>query len=101
MTDFLKDFAPYVVGILTLIVVGLFVMFRSDAVRAGEKFPTRLAVQQTLSSIRHGRMAVRGTPEPPARPRTSDELKATISAGEEIRAEDIDAIIAKRRSKDL
>ncbi len=99
LTDFIKAFAPYIGTLFVLIVVGLFLAFRSDAVKAGEPFPTRLAVQQTLSTIRNGRLAIRGGEKPAHRPRTSDELKGTVSGASEIRAEDIAALIAKQRKQ--
>lgn len=93
-------YLPYMIaGGVTLAgaVVALFAMFRADNIRAGELYPTKLAVAQTFSALRNGRELVaylRGKKEEaPAAPRefkTAEEMKATITPGT-LRAEDIPA----------
>lgn len=93
-------YGPYALGIgfivLTGAVVALFAMFRADNIRAGEAYPTKLAVAQTFSALRNGRellAMLRGkTPpaaaEPPREFKSVEEMKATITPGT-LRAEDI------------
>lgn len=93
--DLLKHYLPWLMALAGVIVAGLFLMFRADNIRAGEAFPTKLAVSQTLSAIRNFRRLkeqLRGKDSPDDRraPRvmTPEEMKATITPGV-LRAEDI------------
>lgn len=101
------QYLPYAIGLGVIIaaaVVALFVMFRADNIRAGEPFPTKLAVTQTFSAIRNGRELLAflrkkdAAAPPPLAPRvmTPDEMKATITPGT-LRAEDIPAFPPPRR----
>lgn len=104
LLESLKALLPYAAGALALLVVGLFAMYRSDNIRAGESYPTKLAVAQTFSTMRNARALLallRGTKpaEPPA-PRefkSLEEMKATITPGT-LRASDIPPLPTSRRS---
>lgn len=104
----IAEYGPYavaIVGLLVAAVVGLFVLLRADAVRAGEPFPTKLAIAQTFSALRNGRELVallRGS-KPDKAPiavrefKSAEEMKATITPGT-LRAEDIPTYAPPRRS---
>jgi hypothetical protein len=100
MMDLLKTYAPWLLGLAVVIVFGMFLLLRKDAVKAGEEFPTKLAVAQTISAIRgllKLRRAVREDDAPvDRRVRTSEELKATITPGS-LSTDDVRQMIPKRR----
>ncbi len=105
-----KGYIPYGIAAGLAGVLCLFGMFRADNLRAGEAFPTKLAVAQTYSAIAgffRLKRRVRATDLPPEPPReffTEAEMKATITPGRvravspaevaEIRAE-----LASRRAR--
>lgn len=99
-----KGFIPWAIGIGVAVVGALFVMFRADNIRAGETYPTKLAVAQTYSAIAgffRLKRKVRATdlaPEPPREFKSVEEMKATITPGT-LRAEDIPSMIEDRRRK--
>lgn len=107
MTEFFTALQPYALalaGLLSALTLVLFAMYRGDNIRAGEPYPTKLAVAQTFSTLRNARALaakLRGAPaaEPPA-PRefkSLEEMKATITPGT-LRAEDIPSLPQPRRS---
>lgn len=100
-----KAWIPIGIGLFILSVVGLFALLRADAVRAGESFPTKLALAQTFSALRNGKellAVLRGNkasaaPPAPREFKSVEEMKATITPGT-LRAEDIPAFPTARRS---
>lgn len=98
-----KAYIPLAIGLFGALVGGLFAMFRADNIRAGEQFPTKLAIAQTFSTLRNGRellAMIRGKSAPPPAPRefkSVEEMKATITPGV-LRAEDVGAYAPPRRS---
>lgn len=104
-----REFFPWIVGLVAVLFVLaliLFAFYRADAIRAGEKFPTKLATQQTYSTIRKFlRLSseVRRAPNAPddrraPRVMTEEEMKATITPGT-LRAEDIPPLLEARRRR--
>lgn len=98
-----KGWIPWAIGAGAAVVAGLFAMFRADNIRAGETYPTKLAVAQTYSAIAgffRLKRKVRASdvaPEPIREFRSVEEMKATITPGT-LRAEDIPALPTSRRS---
>lgn len=98
-----KDYIPYAVGLAIAAVLGLFVMFRADNIRAGETYPTKLAVSQTYSAIanffrlKRKIVAKDDKPEPVREFKSVEEMKSTITPGT-LRAEDIPPFPTSRRS---
>lgn len=96
-----KAWIPYAIGAGAAIVGILFVLFRADAIRAGEAYPTKLAVAQTYSAIAgffRLKRKVRATdlaPEPLREFKSVEEMKATITPGT-LRAEDVPAYPIRR-----
>lgn len=101
-----KSYIPIAIGLFIASVVGLFALLRADAVRAGEPFPTKLALAQTFSALRNGKQLLailRGNKPAEATPaprefRSVEEMKATITPGT-LRAEDIPSMIADHRAR--
>lgn len=89
-----KGYIPYAIGAGAAVVASLFILFRADNIRAGETYPTKLAVAQTYSAIAgffRLKRRVRATDvaaEAPREFKSAEEMKATITPGT-LRAEDV------------
>lgn len=98
-----KAWIPWAVGAGVAVVAALFVLFRADNIRAGEAYPTKLAVVQTYSAIAgffRLKRKVRASDVAPEAPRefaSAEEMKSTITPGT-LRAEDIPPFPTSRRS---
>lgn len=96
-----KGWIPYAIGAGVAVVGALFILFRADNIRAGEAYPTKLAVAQTYSAIAgffRLKRKVRASdtaPEPVREFASAEEMKATITPGT-LRAEDVPAYPIRR-----